>query len=275
MDCPGGDPVWEVHCQVWCLELRRSSHGTFHLWSGSLSRYDISILRHSSDMMKISPQEWTTGRQSSRWSVDTGWPTQPTYYIRSRKPTRKKLRLPSRTCTRSCWSAGTVTPSRGPPLSSSRTCSKTSTSRPSPSIWNRRSRCWGGPRNLRRGTLCNLIIDSQLYWWFENAHLTRKCLWPKLVCFPKTSLLWNSKSNLAPFSLKKNSFSETWRRSKTAHTSTMISLLISIFFKRQSYYYASLQLNVYYLTVGRRTFYMWDSLLKTSVAYWHLGHFKA
>ena len=138
-----------------------------------------------------------------RWNGDIGWPTQLTYYIQSQRPTQKKLPSHNLTCTRSCWSAGTGTPSRGPPLSSSRTCSKTSTSRPSPSIWNRRSRCWGGPRNLRRGTLCNLIIDSQLYWWFENAHLTRKCLWPKLLCFPKTSLLWNSKSNLAPFFLKK------------------------------------------------------------------------
>ena len=60
-------------------------------------------------------------------------------------------------------------------------------------------------------------------------------------------------------------------------TSTMISLLISIFKLRQSYYYATLQLNVSYSidnSSSRRTFYM-RGLYITSVAYWHLGHFEA
>ena len=87
-----------------------------------------------------------------RWNGDIGWPTQPTYYIQSQRPTQKKLPSHNLTCTRSCWSAGTGTPSRGPPLSSSPTCLRTSTSRRSLSIWNRHSRCWTVQRDPRRTT---------------------------------------------------------------------------------------------------------------------------
>ena len=116
-----------------------------------------------------------------RWNGDTGWPTQLTYYIQSQRPTQKKLQSHNRTCTRSCWSAGTGTPSSGPPLSSSLTCLRTSTSHPSLSIWNRHSRCWWVHRDPTRRTgplvtqpskvFHNLSIDSNLWSEIGNAHI--------------------------------------------------------------------------------------------------------
>ena len=41
VDGTRGHPVRQVHRQVRRLELRNPSHGNFHLWSGSLSRYEV------------------------------------------------------------------------------------------------------------------------------------------------------------------------------------------------------------------------------------------
>ena len=40
VDGTRGHPVRQVHRQVRRLELRNPSHGNFHLWPGSLSRYE-------------------------------------------------------------------------------------------------------------------------------------------------------------------------------------------------------------------------------------------
>ena len=41
VDGTRGHSVRQVHRQVRRLELRNTSHGNFHLWSGSLSRYEV------------------------------------------------------------------------------------------------------------------------------------------------------------------------------------------------------------------------------------------
>ena len=56
VDSPGSDPVWQVHGEVRCLELRRSSDGAFYLWSSSLPRYDLSPLDFK-ELSVIFPQE--------------------------------------------------------------------------------------------------------------------------------------------------------------------------------------------------------------------------
>ena len=188
-----------------------------------------------------------------RWNGDTGWPTQLTYYIRSQRPTQKKLQSHNRTCTRSCWSAGTGTPSRGPPLSSSPTCLRTSTSHPSLSIWNRHSRCWWVPRDPRRTTcyttfwsvsqfkhrLPIMVINWKCPHLFDKECLCDPKSWYPLSAansqfpfFESLKAIYSQghrkrdqftilpcgtrKDNSAPIPNYNNSFNETGWRSKTA-----------------------------------------------------------
>merc|ERR1712192_74613 len=116
-----------------------------------------------------------------RWNGDIGWPTQLTYYIQRQKPTQKKLALHNPTCTRSCWSAGTGTLSRGLPSSFSPTCLRTSTSRRSLSIWNGHSRCWSVSMRSQEDHLSHKLLKC-----FTNQALTfnygRELDLTKIVC---------------------------------------------------------------------------------------------
>ena len=166
MDSAWGHSVWKIHGQVRCVELRRSPHGAFYLWSSSVSRCDthyeltflvismyslvllslmwVLILRNEQPRDDWAGINWKTSFEgfdfmpfTNRLNGDTEWPTQLTSCIQSRRPTLKRLAWLNPMCTRSCWNAGTEIHSRDPPSSSLLTCLKTSTSHHSLSIWNR------------------------------------------------------------------------------------------------------------------------------------------